>query len=581
MSEVSLHIDFGVVYKRIEIHDVAPQLWISQTPKLVRAYHHRGTFPVPEVEDVAADIKTWEESNQEDLRKLAAALISKIIGVVKGCGGNAIVKNDILGDKLVIWKVDRKKMLPNDLYSIWDDNSEASSDNDVAAVKPANGAAPSSTFICGSRGSHFDAGGSPCEAAFLSLNPRIKVRQSGYLLTSTPVESLLEQTNMRTYHAFRNIKIEPLRISERALSSKRMLDLMAVSRDDGPMLLSVHSLSGLRLWKALCQTHKLEPRAKDERARLQSSTEMTGLLSRVGSLLSISLAYASLRRELARSSTCACPYSSTGRIVALDEAHKFMNESAEAQALTVFPSDAPALVPVSQDTLHFPELSTLTLDPRVESSGQAFLLWRLLGGGARELRRGILGEFFADVRESGNKLTEIMAHSLKEQQSAGHHPMIPVVDHTSIFCCKMPPRERAKWRTECREKLANHIHSQLGLTILPTDVKLITKPEDLYQWSILTAGKAALFNKQLSKHSTGAYIDLCNGVGVHFKAVLAEGAADYGQQTRLVTTSIAFDALEKSREHPSSDIITSQLSAKEWRERFNAEVAIRRLLRSR
>ncbi|OBT60107.1 hypothetical protein VE03_10331 [Pseudogymnoascus sp. 23342-1-I1] len=86
------------------------------------------TFPVPEVEDVAADIKTWEEGNQRDLRKLAA-LISKIVDVVKGCGGNAIVKYDILGDKLVIWKVDRKKMLPNDLYSIWDDRagSEASS----------------------------------------------------------------------------------------------------------------------------------------------------------------------------------------------------------------------------------------------------------------------------------------------------------------------------------------------------------------------------------------------------------------------------------------------------------------------
>jgi ClpP class serine protease len=67
-------------------------------------------------------------------------------------------------------------------------------------------------------------------------------------------------------------------------------------------------------------------------------------------------------------------------------------------------------------------------------------------------------------------------------------------------------------------------------------------------------------------------------VGVHFKAVLRKGAADCGQQTRLVTTSIAFDALEKSREHPSSDTITFQLSAKEWRERFNAEVAIREAL---
>ncbi|KFZ02380.1 hypothetical protein V500_00240 [Pseudogymnoascus sp. VKM F-4518 (FW-2643)] len=64
----------------------------------------------------------------------------------------------------------------------------------------------------------------------------------------------------------------------------------------------------------------------------------------------------------------------------------------------------------------------------------------------------------------------------------------------------------------------------------------------------------------------------------HFVAVLAEGGANYKQETRLTTTSAAFGALEKSREHPSRDIITFQLSAKEWREKFNAEVAIREAL---
>ncbi|KFY76061.1 hypothetical protein V499_04121 [Pseudogymnoascus sp. VKM F-103] len=96
--------------------------------------------------------------------------------------------------------------------------------------------------------------------------------------------------------------------------------------------------------------------------------------------------------------------------------------------------------------------------------------------------------------------------------------------------------------------------SQLGLTTLPTDVKLITKPEDL------------------------AYIDLCNRVGVQFKAVLAEGAANYGQETRLTTTTKAFDALEKSREYPSGDIITFQLSTKEWCEISRVELAIREAL---
>ncbi|OBT45116.1 hypothetical protein VE00_05141 [Pseudogymnoascus sp. WSF 3629] len=106
-------------------------------------------------------------------------------------------------------------------------------------------------------------------------------------------------------------------------------------------------------------------------------------------------------------------------------------------------------------------------------------------------------------------------------------------------------------------------NSQLGIAMLPTDVKLITKLEDLYQWSILTARKAALFNKQLSKHSTRAYIDLCTRVGVHFKAVLAEGAANYEQEMPLFTTSTAFDAPGKS------------INAREWSERYNAEFAKR------
>ncbi|KFZ23926.1 hypothetical protein V502_01596 [Pseudogymnoascus sp. VKM F-4520 (FW-2644)] len=119
----------------------------------------------------------------------------------------------------------------------------------------------------------------------------------------------------------------------------------------------------------------------------------------------------------------------------------------------------------------------------------------------------------------------------KEQLSASYYLMMPAVDHTSIFCCKVPPH--------CREKLASHI-------------------KDLYQWSILTARKAALFNKQLTK--------------------LRKGTADYKQATQLITTRIAFDTLEKSRDYPSSDTITFQLSAKEWRKRFNVEVARREAL---
>ena len=128
--ESTLEIKTRVSHKPLDIQEVAPQLWVSQTFKLVRAYHYKGTFQKPKVEDVAASIKRWEERNQTDLRKLAA-LISKILNVVKGCGGNAIVKYDVNKDKLVVSKVDGKRMLPMDLYSKWDDKDKSEAETDT------------------------------------------------------------------------------------------------------------------------------------------------------------------------------------------------------------------------------------------------------------------------------------------------------------------------------------------------------------------------------------------------------------------------------------------------------------------
>lgn len=142
--ESTLEIKTRVSHKPLEIQEVAPQLWVSQTFKLVRAYHHRGMFQRPKVEGVGALIQRWEERNQTDLRQLAA-LINKILTVVKACGGSAVVKYDAREDKLLILKVDRKRMLPMDLYSKWDnrDNSEIETvaEHDAGSesvVKPAD-----------------------------------------------------------------------------------------------------------------------------------------------------------------------------------------------------------------------------------------------------------------------------------------------------------------------------------------------------------------------------------------------------------------------------------------------------------
>lgn len=65
-----------------------------------------------------------------------------------------------------------------------------------------------------------DNSGSPCEAAFLSTAPQIKVR---VLCAPTNVATI-----RATYSRFPNIVVEELRISESNLNTKRIMDLMAV-----------------------------------------------------------------------------------------------------------------------------------------------------------------------------------------------------------------------------------------------------------------------------------------------------------------------------------------------------------------
>ncbi|QKX63694.1 uncharacterized protein TRUGW13939_10865 [Talaromyces rugulosus] len=109
----TLEIKTRVSHKPIDLKEVLPQLWVSQTPNLVGAYHKH-------------------ESHQPDLKNLAT-LIKKIILVVKGYQGNAVIKYDQHIDKLVIWKNDGPKMLPDDLYSKLD-NHESTQDSTSAAA---------------------------------------------------------------------------------------------------------------------------------------------------------------------------------------------------------------------------------------------------------------------------------------------------------------------------------------------------------------------------------------------------------------------------------------------------------------
>ncbi|KAJ5346877.1 uncharacterized protein N7506_000130 [Penicillium brevicompactum] len=185
----------------------------------------------------------------------------------------------------------------------------ASADNRFIEKDPRlffNVSSPSSTFICGSQGSgkshtlscilegclipsqagrllnpltavifHYDTficdnGGSPCEAAFLASHSNIRVR-----VLCAPTNLL---TIQRTYSRF-NIKVEPLQIDQANLSTKRMLDLMAVGQDSGPVPLYVHTVQRiLREMRLLQQMAGSQFDYKDFKKRILSTGLLPGQL---------------------------------------------------------------------------------------------------------------------------------------------------------------------------------------------------------------------------------------------------------------------------------------------------------------
>jgi hypothetical protein len=116
----TLEIKTRISHRPLPFPEIAPQLWLSQTTKLVRAYHTKGVFQIPEVEDVGGQIWSWEEGHREDLGRLAG-LIKRIVELSKGCGGRATLRYDERNDRLTVRKAEGRRMLPADLYSKWED----------------------------------------------------------------------------------------------------------------------------------------------------------------------------------------------------------------------------------------------------------------------------------------------------------------------------------------------------------------------------------------------------------------------------------------------------------------------------
>ncbi|KAL2157952.1 hypothetical protein VTH06DRAFT_5007 [Thermothelomyces fergusii] len=217
-----------------------------------------------------------------------------------------------------------------------------------------------------------DSGGSPCEAASLSSNPNIKVRV------------LCPPTNIRTlrnlYKKYPRIIVEELRLKESDLNTKRMLDLMAVAAG-GNLPLYIHVvqriLRDLRIeqqrtgcgfkyaeFKKQLLLQKLKEAqvvplkqrletlesfmvdhqvgaTKNDKPKKDAGQKGTSWKPQNGQLTIVDLSCPCVTPEMACSLFNIClslfleqDPSGVGRLVALDEAHKYMAESIESAALT-------------------------------------------------------------------------------------------------------------------------------------------------------------------------------------------------------------------------------------------------------
>ncbi|PLN83963.1 hypothetical protein BDW42DRAFT_191949 [Aspergillus taichungensis] len=185
-------------------------------------------------------------------------------------------------------------------------------------------------------------------------------------------------TTKGTYSRF-NVRVEPLEIDQKHLNTKRMLDLMAVGQNDGPVPLYIHTvkriLRNMRLaqqetgggfdyqqFKRLITSSGLTPAQIEplnqrletlesfmpttqsvftpKKKKTLSQNKGTQWEPSPGRLTIVDLSCPCISAETACSLFDIClsifleQSADIGRVVALDEAHKYMNGSIEARLFT-------------------------------------------------------------------------------------------------------------------------------------------------------------------------------------------------------------------------------------------------------
>ncbi|KAK0732024.1 hypothetical protein B0H67DRAFT_606564 [Lasiosphaeris hirsuta] len=127
----TLEIKTRAASREVDMVETFPQLWISQTPKLVVGYHRNGVFDKVQLREMTDAINQWEEGHQRDLCRLAC-LLADIIAAVKRSGSRRAVVSYTGGPGLLVVPSDENPALPDELYTRW----ESSKQQSIETAKP-------------------------------------------------------------------------------------------------------------------------------------------------------------------------------------------------------------------------------------------------------------------------------------------------------------------------------------------------------------------------------------------------------------------------------------------------------------
>jgi hypothetical protein len=161
-----IEIKTRAAHKSLDMESVLPRLWISQTTKLVAAYHKGGRFDDVQVLDVRKDLERWEQRNSMNLRKLSA-IIQRIIDTVQSTLSMKCRLKRTDSGKLEIWELDigHQSALPDDLclklmkheneqgqsddYEEFEDRCDSEDDRDCESEKDFTACSAEDCGYCG------------------------------------------------------------------------------------------------------------------------------------------------------------------------------------------------------------------------------------------------------------------------------------------------------------------------------------------------------------------------------------------------------------------------------------------------